>query len=645
MMRNDTIPPHCGIKNKINHTFPTDLEERRAFIANKPTHWNRPDKGVRKVFLNNFSAAGGNTALLLEDAPVLITDGDTGDQRSTHVVAISAKCATSLRGNASMLLDYLDHMNSEDLPKLSYTTTARRMHHAHRIMVQGKDVKMVRSDLERAIEAQEGSTRPKVAPKPVFAFTGQGSAYAGMAEQLFVYESFRKDIDRCDRTAQTLGFPSFRSVYHATQGDIQEFSPLVSQLAIVCMEMALARLWNTWGVSPSAVVGHSLGEYAALNYAGVISDADTIYLVGRRAQLLEERCTQGTHCMLAIRASRNAIAKALDGAKFDIACVNGPEDIVVSGTERKIQEIQQLLSKSRIKSTMLNVPYAFHSAQVDPIITEYQQIAQSVSYHRPVIPILSPSENILVEKEDVVGPQYLANHCRKAVDLHSVVMTARERGFINDKTMAIEIGPQPVVCSMIKASVPTINALPSLKRKTDVWETVTQTLSALYVAGAELVWKEYHRDFKFAHQVLKLPAYNWDLKSYWMQYVNDWSLRKGDPPQVLNAESIISASSDSHSKDDPVRSIIAPATPVPRLESTTIHRVVKEDMNSGHSTLVIESDISRSDLNPMVQGHKVNGVPLCTPVSTSDSLQHFCSLTKYSLCTQILLFPSANIFR
>ena len=146
MLKHDTIPPHCGVKTKLNHTFPDNLQERRVFIASKPIPWKRPRNGVRRAFLNNFSAAGGNTALLLEDVPIEPLD-EGQDRRSSYVVAVSAKCAISLERNVSALLSFLASIRSDELPQLSWTSTARRMHHPHRVMVYGDDVDKIKAKL------------------------------------------------------------------------------------------------------------------------------------------------------------------------------------------------------------------------------------------------------------------------------------------------------------------------------------------------------------------------------------------------------------------------------------------------------------------------------------------------------------------
>ena len=142
---------------------------------------------------------------------------------------------------------------------------------------------------------------------------------------------------------------------------------------------------------------------------------------------------------------------------------------------------------------------------------------------------------------------------------------------------------------MVKSTLGSqVVVLSTLQRSKDTWKTLAGTLKDLYCAGTDIQWAEYHRDFKSSHHVVQLPAYSWDLKDYWIQYVNDWSLRKGDPPLVINSTL--------------------------GLDTTTVHKILSESPSGDKITLTVESDIARPDLNPLVQGHQVNGIPLCTPV-------------------------------
>ncbi|KAI4254023.1 MAG: hypothetical protein LQ352_003346 [Teloschistes flavicans] len=611
MMRNNTIVPHCGIKpgHKINRNYPTDLAERGIRIAQKPVPWHRPQGGKRKVLINNFSAPGGNTAVILEDAPIRV-EGEAieADPRSTHLVTVSAKCAASLKGNMESLIKYLGTANDENLnaARLGYTSTARRLHHLHRVVVSGSSVSEIEVQLTEALSRGDGMNRPKSKPQLVLAFTGQGSQYLGMGKQLYeAFSDFRKNIQRFDQLARKQGFPSFQHIITTADGNIDEFTPVVVQLATTCMQMALARLWLSWGIVPQAVVGHSLGEYAALNIAGVLSEADTIYLVGKRAILLQEDCQRGTHAMLAVKASVSTIGGFLGDQKFEVACINGPDDTVLGGSVAHINKIKTALANHQLKTKILEIPYAFHTSQVDPILDQFETIATGVSFHKPTVPVLSPLLGKPVAEEGCIGPKYLAMHCRQTVNMRDALQNGSVAKLIGDKSCVIEVGPQPVVSGMVRATLgPQIKSFPSLQRKQDTWTLLTSVLTYLYTNGLDIKWCEWHRDFKASHKVLPLPAYSWDLKEYWIPYVGDWCLRRGEILPDANT-GLIPAVASASSK---VTSAV-----LPKVETTAVHRLVAETEQDQKQTLIFESDFSREDLNGIAKGHQVNGIPLTTP--------------------------------
>lgn len=597
MMQKNMIVPHCGIKTKINHRFPTDLQDRNVNIALEPTPWERssdPSK-PRRVFVNNFSAAGGNSAVLLEDAPLKReSPSEAADPRSHHLVAVSAKNGASLQGNLRSILRYLKRDPAVSLGKLSYTTTARRLHHQHRVMFSGTSVEDVCTQTEAALRDQTGMTRPKGAPKVVFTFTGQGAQYPGMEKELFDNLSiFRTEMRRLDQLGQSLGFPSVLPVIQSEEQDIGLFAPTAVQLASVCIQIALSKLWASWNITPTAVVGHSLGEYAALNAAGVLSDADTIYLVGARAELLRKKCTPNTHAMLVVKASVDEIANTLKNEVYEIACINSPIETVLAGPNEGISVLKGLLADAGLRSTLLKVPYAFHSSQLDPVLADFKRLANGVTFSKAKIPILCPLDGSIVDVNGSFGPDYLARHSREPVNMLKALSVARSDRVVTDQTTTLEIGPHPAISGMVRAVLgPQVTSLASSQRGRPAFQVLAGTLKNLYAAGADISWSKYHYDFKVSHEVLPLPAYSWDLKEYWMQYVNDWSLRKGDPPLTISNALT--------------------------LESTTIHRVVEETGDSQKTHIVVEADIARKDLSPLVQGHEVDGIPLCTPSVYAD---------------------------
>ena len=599
MMEKNKIPPHCGIKTKINHNFPTDLKERNVNIALKPTSWERPETktGKRIVFLNNFSAAGGNTALLMEDAPAM-APSSSYDARSSHLVTISAKSVFSLQKNIEALVAFIENSSDLSLPALSYTTTARRMHHNYRVIVTGQNLCAVSHALQERAHCQDLKPvpTPTKLPKIAFVFTGQGSIYSSLGIQLFenVWQ-FRADLQRFDRLAQSQGFPSFLPLIDGSTTNIDEMGPVVTQVGTVCVQMALARLWNSWGIYPSAVVGHSLGEYAALQVAGVLSASDTIFLVGTRAQLLVKGCSAGTHSMLAVKGSLSSIGPYLAGTSCEVACINSQEEIVISGARIEIDSLSSQFGTLGFKHVKLEVPFAFHSAQMEQILQALETAIQGVAFNKPSVPFISPLLGEVITDRDLLGPIYLSRACRETVNFLRGLETARDIGMINNETLWVEIGSHPVCSGMIKTIFGNqVTTLPSLRKKEDTWKVLTESLASLHLAGIEIQWDEYHRGFG-NHQVLQLPAYNWDNKNYWIQYENDFCLTKGVKNMI----------------DEPKQAVST--------LSTSVQKIVEEHFDIDKSTVTIESDLSDPLLAGVVQGHKVNGAALCPSVSATFS--------------------------
>lgn len=632
MMKHSEIPLHCGIKTRINHNYPLDLAQRGVHIALESTPWRRQDviSGKRAAFLNNFSAAGGNTAILLEDAPIPAPQSIAEDSRPVQVVAVTAKSPKSLVANINLLYSFLEKKGpSVSLAALSYTTTARRMHHNYRVVVSGSDAASILSALKsRAAESQAAlaDLKPILAatkkkPRVVFMFSGQGTLYAEMGKSLFVTNAaFRASILRLNRLAEIQGFPAFLDLVDGstTTADLPAVGAVVSQLALVCVQVALTELWKSWGVVPAAVVGHSLGEYAALHAAGVLSVADVIYLVGTRAALLEARCTVGTHAMLAVKGSLEAVEQLIhhssEGEGCELACANQPSKHVIAGPQDKISEVARAAAGMGIKTVRLNVPFAFHSAQVDPFLAEFEQAAeQGVAYHPPTVPVLSPLLAKLVPAGDgnTLNASYLTAACRGKVDFRGALVAAAasqaDDGDLSlgaaERTIWFEIGSHPVCCDMVKGTLGShAKTVATLRQYVDAYKTLVAALEVLYLAGIEINWNEYHRDFPAAHEVLELPMYAWDLKSYWIQYRNDFCLTKGDGMvQQLAVE--------------------APAmlSVVPKYISPCAQQIVEESHGADQSSLVVESDIFDGRLLPVLQGHLVNGAALCPSVSPSQA--------------------------
>ncbi|KAI1421559.1 putative polyketide synthase [Xylaria sp. FL1777] len=608
MMQHNAIPPHVGIKNSLTPKFPKDMDKRNVRIPYEMTEWPRAAGKGRFAVVNNFSAAGGNTTIILEDAPT--REMVDTDPRTTHVVSVSAKSKVSLRANVERLLSYLDKNPTVSVAELSYTTTARRYHHNHRVAFAASDITQVNRKLSSALDSVESHKPiPAMGPPPVaFAFTGQGASYKSSNLELYHHSAyFQSQIHHLDALAQAQGFPSFVSALDGTHPKDHQHSAVVTHLALTCSEIALAKLWESLGVKPTVVVGHSLGEYAALHVAGVLSASDAIYLVGQRAMLLEERCKVGSHKMVAVRGSLAQIQETAGSLPYEIACINGPKDVVLSGPVSDIFAVIPVLEAAGLKCSTLDVAYAFHSAQTDPIIDEFRDIAtRGVIYQQPNLPVISPLLNKVVFDGKTINGSYMSQSTRQTVNFLSALETAHDIGAIDTETAWIEIGPHPVCMGFVKSIFSHVQvAAPSLRRGEDNWTTMANTMAALHGAGVKIEWDAWHAPFEKSLKLLDLPTYAWNDKTYWLQYNGDWALTKGntfyDSEKGLNALRQIS-----------------PAISKSSLSTSSVHRIIEEHVEGTAGTVVMEADLVQAEFRAAAWGHKMNGCGVVTSSIHAD---------------------------
>ncbi|KAI0434440.1 putative polyketide synthase [Xylaria sp. FL1042] len=614
MMQHNAIPPHVGIKNSLNPKFPKDMDKRNVRIPYEITEWPRTAGKGRFAVVNNFSAAGGNTTIVLEDAP--IREVVDTDPRTTHVVSVSAKSKASFRGNIERILAYLDKNPAASVADLSYTTMARRYHHNYRIAFAASDISQVNRKLSSALDSVESHKPiPATGPPPVaFAFTGQGASYKSSNLELYHHSPyFQSQIFHLDALAQAQGFPSFIPALDGSYPKDHQHSAVITHLALTCSEIALAKLWETLGIKPAVVVGHSLGEYAAMHVAGVLSASDAIYLVGQRAMLLEKRCEVGSHKMVAVRGSLAQIQEIAGSLPYEVACINGPKDVVLSGPANDMLAVIPVLETAGLKCSTLDVAYAFHSAQTDPIIDEFRDLASSgVIYQQPNLPIISPLLNKVVFDSKTINGSYMSQATRKSVNFLSALETAHDIGAVDNETVWVEIGPHPVCMGFVKSIFSHVQvAVPSMRRGEDNWATMANTMAALHSSGVKIEWDAWNTPFEKSRRLLDLPTYAWNEKRYWLQYNGDWALTKGNT--FYDAEKGLSTLRQA-----------SPATPKSSLSTSSVHRIIEEQFNGTAGTVVMESDLVQAEFRAAAWGHKMNGCGVVTSSIHADIAYTLC---------------------
>ncbi|KAJ0107608.1 hypothetical protein J7T55_007799 [Diaporthe amygdali] len=621
MFQKEAIPPHVGIKNSLNPNLPQDLDRRHVRIPFEKTPWLQNSIRSRIAVVNNFSAAGGNSSIVIQEGAhaggIKMAAGkkDTADPRSNHVIAVSAKSKASFRGNIQRLLDYLEEHPNVSLANLSYTTMARRYHHNHRVAIStpGDGVAQLKKHLSSTLQSADSHKpiSPTGPPPIVFAFTGQAASHRSMSLELFRdVPSFRTHLQYLDSLSQSQGFPSFIPVLDGSYPQDHTHPPTVTQLALVCMEIALARYWESLGVRPDVIVGHSLGEYAAFHVAGVLSAVDTIFLAGRRAMMIEEKCQRGSHKMLAVRASVNSIREAVGDMPFEVACINSPQDTVLSGPVDDINNLaEKLQSSASFKSSHLDAAYAFHSEQMDPILDEFEDIATTgVLFQTPRLPVISPLLGRVIFDDKTINAKYMRRATRETVDFLGAIQKAQQISTVDETMLWVEIGPHPVCVGLARSILTAAPVMvPSLRRGESNWQTMSQSLAAVHNAGITVDWREYHRPFESGLRLLDLPSYAWNEKNHWIQYNGDWALTKGN--NFYDAEKEAARAKNT---------VLTPTASLHELRTSLVHHVVDETFSESAGRVVVQSDMMAADFLAAAWGHKMNGAGVVTSSIHAD---------------------------
>ena len=637
MLQKNAIPPHIGIKTEMNPRFPRDFDKRNLHIPSEMTPWQRVPGKRRFVAVNNFGAAGGNTTMVLEDAPIrTITETDP---RPIHIIVVSAKTRGSLAGNIERLVVHLDTHPDINLADLSYTTTARRYQHNYRVAIATSDVTHLKKQLTARSEKIDSvkSIEKSGPPSVAFAFTGQGASHKSLSLELYRdVPTFREHFQHLDSLARGQGFPSFIPVIDGSYTKDHAHPPVVTQLALVCTEIALAKYWSSLGVKPDVVIGHSLGEYAAMYVAGVVTANEIIFMVGRRAQLLQEKCKIGSHAMLAVKASVTQIAEASEGKPYTVSCVNSPSDTVLSGTQEQMNDVAMSLEAAGYRCIKLAVDFAFHSDQTDSILDDFEAVSKTVLFQEPKLPVISPLLGKVVFDDKTLNANYVRRGTREAVNFLSALKSSQSMSTISDETVWIEIGLHPVCTGFVKSIIPSTGlAVPSIRRDDNNWKTMCESLAALHVAGVQIDWSEFHRPFESRLRLLDLPTYAWNDKNYWLQYNGDWCLTKGNSFYDAEKEA---------AKEAAKASMRPKAMLASDFQTSTVQQIIEKTLNGSAGKVTMQSNLMQPEFLAAANGHRMNNCGVVTSVISCLQIFHSQrAYNSYSLSTPTLPTPSVAI--
>jgi iterative type I PKS product template protein len=491
------------------------------------------------------------------------------------------------------MLQFLRDNGDTYLANLAYTSTARRTHHALRAAYCGDSIQDIMEALTRDLNVSnpEPSNQERKSPV-VFVFSGQGGQYAGMGKELFETSGqFRAIVADLERMCDSLGFPPFTNLIADSNTKMEAASIVPLHLSLVALEIALTDLWKIWGVEPDIVMGHSIGEYAALYAAGVLSAFDTLYLVGRRAQLIESKCVVGTYAMLSISGTANQVTDFLskgDLKNCEVACFNSPGMLVLSGEQQEILALETSLKERGFKCQLLDIPYGMHSRQMDAISSDFGNILCGVRFGEPKIKIISTFLGHHVKEASSFGREYLIRQTREPVKFQQAVATCISQGFADPTSAWLEIGPNASCLGLIRANidVKSFIGFTSLRKGENNWKTISNNLAAFYNSKKPILWREYHKDFIDSLSQIDLPQYAFDTRDFWITYKSNDQRPEANGSQVEKS-------------------------PKSQSISACLHHCLERSDDENKQSASFTSTISQPLLMQIIEGHKLSGIAIC----------------------------------
>ena len=453
----------------------------------------QPQRGRRIAGVSSFGFSGTNGHVIVAEPPEPAPPA--GVTRPVEVLALSARdldALEDLRGGVEAILGE----PAVDLEGLAATLSAGRSHHPHRLAVAAADPAEARTALAAATPE-----RAAEAPSVGFLFTGQGCQYPGMARGLMAEPAFRDVIERCtEALGDRLGRPL--SALLADDTAALDSTALVQPL-LFAVEVATASLWRSWGVEPTVVLGHSVGEVAAACVAGAISVEDGIVFIAERGRLMQER--GGLGGMAAALAPEAEVARVIDGTGAVIAALNGPANTVIAGDTVAMARAVAALERAGVSAQKLEVATAFHSPVLDPCLDGIQRAADAVEWTPMRLPLASNLTGGLVQRFD---SDYWRRQARGAVRFADGLRTVLDKGC----RVLVEVGPHPVLSTLGRTVDAEAVYLPSLRRGGDDRRMVAEALARLYALGAPVEWQAYRGP---GWRRAAAPLYPFRRERYW----------------------------------------------------------------------------------------------------------------------------------
>ena len=481
---------------------------KSPFIVNATlTDWPRSEQ-PRRAGVSSFGIGGTNAHAVLEEAPA---QGAACVPPPTHptreaaippqILILSAKTRPALDRAAANLATHLRAHPAQPLADIAFTLQTGRRQFAHRRIVIASTVSEAANLLEktdRAIVGEATAENPPIA----FMFPGQGAQHPDMARELFEKEPvFRDALNRCAEILRP-HLNLLASLYSSPSASETMTATAIAQPAIFSIEYALAKLWESRGITPSALLGHSVGEYVAATLAGVFSLEDALGLIAKRGALMQ---SVPAGAMLAVRLPEAELRPRL-GTLIEIAAINSPRLCVVSGPPEAIGLFAEEMSADSIACVPLHTSHAFHSAMMEPVIAPFTELVKSTPRAQPCIPLISTLTGDTTA--DFTAPEYWTHQLRQPVRFSSAAAAVEKNHIL------LEVGTGTTLAPLARQSRGGI-VISSLGNSGNDQAAMLEALGRLWIAGVAIDWNLLHSGE--SRQRVQLPTYPFERERYWLE--------------------------------------------------------------------------------------------------------------------------------
>ncbi len=515
-LQHEQLPASLHFENPSPH-IPWDSLPVR--VVDKATPW-RTNGRPRRAGVSSFGFTGTNAHVLIEEAPPVVAEeptGPSGSSGSLDVLTLSARSPEALVALAQRYESWLAAHPDVDIAEVCLTAGTGRSHFEHRAALVVDSVEGARQGMA---ELAENRQRPGVLrgehtnrPTTAWLFTGQGSQYPRMARELFDAEPvFAETVTRCAEAVDDMLPRPLLEVLFSNDPEAGQAVRHTSfaQPALFAVEMGLARLWQSWGIKPDVVLGHSVGQYAAACVAGVFSLEDGARLMAERGRLFGSLPAGGR--MVAVFTDPTHVEQiAGEFPRVSVGAYNGP-NTVLSGPGEDLEQIVARFGDEAIRCTWLETSHAFHSELLDPVLDEFESYATQFTFAAPALPLVCNRTGAVLTGQTPIDAGYWRRHSRQPVQFTESVRTVAALGC----SVLMEIGPQPVLTGAAVQVWPEHLAAPraivSMRKGVGDRRQIAEALAAAYVGG--------HRpDFAALHPAsgrrVELPTYPFQRRRFW----------------------------------------------------------------------------------------------------------------------------------